>query len=123
MAKRCKYCDSLDHTQFYCRLKPRAVIKAKKSPAKVGKYGKQWLITRASWFERNPADHYICYLQISPYCLRTMKLKETTLDHIQSRTRHPELRFDLDNLAPCCGPCNELKGSKSLEEVKEQYNG
>lgn len=123
MAKRCKYCDGVDHTSFYCRLKPRAAIKAKKSPAKIGKYGKQWLITRATWFERNPAEIYSCYLQISPYCLREMRQSETTLDHIESRSRHPELRFVLSNLAPCCAPCNELKGSKSLEEVREKYSG
>lgn len=121
MAKECRYCRGLDHTQFYCRLKPRAAIKAKRNPRKIGKYGKQWLITRAAWFERNPAEHYECYLKISPYCLGVMTQKETTLDHIESRTRHPELRFTLDNLAPSCAPCNELKGSKSLEQVKELY--
>ena len=115
--KACRYCGDTSHTQFYCRLKPRAAIKAKKRPAAIGKYGKQWLITRATWFERNPAERYECYLQISPYCLGTMAQAETTLDHIQSRSRHPELRFDLDNLAPCCGPCNEAKGSKDLKQV------
>jgi 5-methylcytosine-specific restriction endonuclease McrA len=119
MPRRCRYCDSIDHTQFYCRLKPRAAIKAKKSPAKIGKYGKQWLITRAQWFMDHPAYEYRCYLKISPYCLETMRPEETTLDHIKSRSRHPELRFVQSNLAPCCGPCNELKGCKNVEQVTE----
>lgn len=119
MSKRCRYCESIDHTQFYCRLKPRAAIRAKKSPKKIGKYGKQWLITRAQWFEDNPAECYKCYLRISPECQGTMKQKFTTLDHIKSRSRHPELRFVQNNLAPCCGPCNELKGSKDLEQITE----
>lgn len=119
MSKRCKYCDSLTHTQFYCRLKPRAAIKAKRSPRAIGKYGKQWLVTRAEWFEKNAAERYECYLKISPDCPGTMRLENTTLDHIKSRSRHPELRFSLDNLAPCCWPCNELKGSKDLSQVKE----
>ena len=117
--KKCKYCESTSHTQFYCRLKPRAAIKAKKNPAKIGRYGKQWLITRATWFERNPQEEYICYLQISPNCWGGMPQEYTTLDHIKSRSRYPELRFDLDNLAPCCGPCNTEKGSRDLEQVKE----
>jgi 5-methylcytosine-specific restriction endonuclease McrA len=41
--------------------------------------------------------------------------KETTLDHIKSRSRHPELRLELSNLAPCCWRCNKEKGSKELE--------
>lgn len=120
MARPCKYCEDTDHTQFYCRLKPRAAIKAKKRPKAIGKYGKQWLITRATWFERNPAELYECYLKIAPDCWERMPQEQTTLDHIQSRSRHPELRFDLDNLAPCCWPCNTEKGSKDLNQIRKE---
>lgn len=121
MSKRCKYCPGTDHTSFYCRLKPRAAIRAKKNPKAIGKYGKQWLITRATWFSRNPRERYECYLKLAPNCWGTMGQEHTTLDHIKSRSRHPELRFDLDNLAPCCWPCNVAKGSKDLTQLREEY--
>jgi 5-methylcytosine-specific restriction endonuclease McrA len=65
----------------------------------------------------HPAERYTCYLQISPDCPGTMRPEHTTLDHIQSRSRHPELRYVQDNLAPCCWACNELKGSKSVDQI------
>jgi 5-methylcytosine-specific restriction endonuclease McrA len=46
-----------------------------------------------------------------------MKRAETTLDHVKSRSRHPELRYALTNLRPSCGPCNVMKGSLDLDEL------
>lgn len=114
--KICRYCKDSSHTQFYCTKKPKAVIKAKKKLNKVGKYGKQWLKTRETWFTRNAADWYYCYI-----CGKQMTYKETTLDHIKSRSRNPGLRFELTNLAPCCWTCNERKGSKDLEEMERLH--
>jgi len=58
------------------------------------------------------------------YCPRTLGVVQDldhgiyllTLDHIKSRSRHPELRYDLDNLTPACYRCNSEKGSRDLEE-------
>lgn len=40
-----------------------------------------------------------------------MTPKETTLDHVLPRGSHPELRYELSNLKPCCWDCNYKKGS------------
>jgi len=73
---------------------------------KIGKYGRKWLNTRRLWFKENPANFYVCY-----YCGKVMPQNETTLDHKKSRSRHPELRFELSNLVPSCYWCNYKKGS------------
>lgn len=113
--KACKFCKETTHSQFYCTRKPRSVLKARKQLNKLGKYGKQWLITRETWFTRNAADWYFCYL-----CGKRMTYKETTLDHIKSRSRYPQLRYDLNNLAPCCWGCNALKGSRDLAQMEDK---
>lgn len=73
----------------------------------------KWTKTRQDWFRFNWANEYYCYI-----CGKRMTPEETTLDHIKSRSRHPELRYDLTNLAPCCWACNTKKGSKDLEEMR-----
>ncbi len=88
----------------------------KRSPLKrVGKITKKWIETKAKWFEINKAAYYFCYI-----CGKSMTRSQLTLDHIQSRSRHPELRFVLSNLAPCCWDCNTAKGSLSLEQYMEK---
>jgi hypothetical protein len=41
--------------------------------------------------------------------------EETTLDHVIPRSRAPELRYDPNNLRPCCWTCNSKKGSRVYE--------
>jgi 5-methylcytosine-specific restriction endonuclease McrA len=82
-----------------------------------GKNARLWAETRAEWFKQNPANTYTCYLQLSPLCPRVMTPAETTLDHVKSRGRHPELRYELSNLRPACGPCQQVKGSLDLEDL------
>jgi 5-methylcytosine-specific restriction endonuclease McrA len=120
--KPCKYCGGYSHLSWKC---PQKAIKerARVQRLKKGKVGKQWEKTRETWFKRNPQDYYTCYLQISPSCERVMLKERTTLDHIKSRSRHPELRFVLSNLAPSCWPCNLNKGSKDLEDILWQEPG
>jgi len=74
---------------------------------KQGKITKKWLTTRKQWFKLHNEPYYTCN-----YCHKWLTKNETTLDHVKSRSRHPELRFDLDNLVPCCYKCNYEKGSK-----------
>lgn len=75
----------------------------------IGKVGKEWLRTRREWVKLNRPNHqgyYVCCI-----CGKWVPEKAMQLDHILSRSRHPELRFDLTNLQPSCGPCNQKKGS------------
>ena len=109
--KKCKWCGSLGHTQFYCKQKRYDYRKRNTPVNKFGKYAKQWVQTREQWFKLNPPDAigaYWCYL-----CGRHLYPNQVTLDHIKSRSRHPELRFVLSNLAPLLG-CNTDKGTKDL---------
>lgn len=115
----CKYCGGLGHTAFGCRKKPKKPLTTKRRMRPIGKVGKQWIATREEWFKKHPADFYVCYLQVSPLCPGTMTKAETTLDHVKSRGRHPELRFNQDNLMPCCNPCNSMKGSRDADEYNK----
>lgn len=100
--------------QKFCGRCINKKLKPTKPMKKIGKITKKWIETRKEWILQNPPDssgHWTCYLDISPYCLKIMSENELTLDHVKSRSRYPELRFDLDNLKPACAPCNGLKGS------------
>jgi len=99
---RCPKCQ-----QARSKAKPPRKIK------QVGGITKKWLATRRQWFKENMPNEqgfYICYL-----CNKWLDHKETTLDHIKNRSSHPELRYEMSNLAPCCSTCNTFKGSQSLE--------
>lgn len=39
------------------------------------------------------------------------------LEHKQSKNHHPELKYDVNNLAPACDACNKLKGSRDASEM------
>lgn len=38
------------------------------------------------------------------------------LDHVLSRSRHPELALEEDNVRPSCHDCNTAKGSLDYDE-------
>jgi len=111
--KPCTRCGVMGHSAFNCFGKPKKPLSIKKHMRKVGKVGRQWIATRLEWISKNLPDngHWDC-----TYCGVELHLNTLTLDHKQSRSRHPELRFDLDNLTPACWSCNHDKGSKSFEE-------
>lgn len=111
--KRCTFCDGLGHYSFTCSRKPRKSLGTKKTMRKAGKYYKKWTEVRDKWLEKNKAEYYVCYI---PGCSKIMTRSQLTLDHIKSRSRYPELRYVLKNLAPCCARHNQDKGSLSLEE-------
>lgn len=146
--KPCKHCGKMGHWSYDCRYNPKKVLKQeaqrlkqrqpiarstkplkrsvtplKRSPiAKQGKHAKQWLVTRATWLRKNPApirgQYWECYLQIHEWCPKLIDISQLTLDHVVSRSRDPSLRYTLSNLRPACYYCNDLKGSRSLDEVK-----
>jgi 5-methylcytosine-specific restriction endonuclease McrA len=102
--KHCSFCDSEDHTVFYCPAKPKKAINPR------GKYAQRMEFVRAEWYRTHPPDHqgyYYCYL-----CGKAITKAQTELDHVLSRSRHPELRFELSNLRPSCHECNSEKGSR-----------
>jgi 5-methylcytosine-specific restriction endonuclease McrA len=102
--KHCKYCDEEGHTAFNCPKRPKNVLNT------FGPYAQKMKKVRLEWFKLNPSDHagyWYCWL-----CGKGIKKGEVELDHVLSRSRHPELRFELSNLKPSCHDCNTNKGSK-----------
>lgn len=84
---------------------------------RIGKKTKQWLAFRKKWLRHHLPNHqgfYECYI-----CLKWVRQDEVELDHVKSRSRHPELVFDEDNIKPICHDCNTRKGSKDYEEPNE----
>ncbi len=103
----CSWCDSEDHTVFYCPIKPKKPINSK------GPYYEKMRIVRRKWYKNNPPDHsgfWYCYL-----CGKAITKEEVELDHVLSRSRHPELRFEISNLKPACHTCNFDKGSREVK--------
>lgn len=111
----CKFCGKTDHTSLMCLKKPRRPIK-KESAKTLSKR----TATRREWFKLNPPDDkgvWVCYLQISPECPIKLTRSTITLEHVRSKVRAPELKYDINNLRPACGYCNKLKGSLDLNEL------
>lgn len=113
--KLCKFCGDTGHTQFYCRRKPRTPIR------QAGTQHFRWMECRTKWLNMFGTEH-LCH-----YCGRevTALLEEReahphkvmlTLDHLESRSRVPAMRYMLVNLVPACGSCNRNKGSLSHDE-------
>lgn len=111
----CRLCERQGHNAFNCPSKPRASLNTKKPMKRRGSHATKWALTRKKWLKENDATEYECY-----YCSTVISRDELTLDHKESRARHPELRYVLSNLVPCCAPCNEEKGSLSIEEFLEK---
>ena len=112
--KPCKYCGRRSHYSFQCYNNP------KRKQIKSGKQQKQWIITRTTWIRQNPPDYrgyWECYLQISPNCPRLLDKQSLTLDHIEARSRRPDLRYVQGNLQPACYWCNAMKGSKKIDNI------
>lgn len=94
-----------------CYARPKNRMLPRKTMKRIGKQGQKWLRVRKEWFDNHPASLYVCF-----YCLDSLKPTVTTLDHMVSRGRAPELRWEDDNLIPCCYRDNKNKGSRSAEE-------
>lgn len=103
-----RYCGKC---QFNRYAKPRKPIK------RMGKVAKEWVEFRHGWIKDNPGP-WVCYLQISPDCIRNLDIDTLTLEHVVPKSRAPQLRTDSKNIKPACYFCNSLKGSRSLDKVK-----
>lgn len=120
--KPCKYCGGMGHFPYMCYKNPKNKKNRYSSLKAKGKYAKQWDKTRETWMRQNPppirGKFWECYLQIHEWCPRLIDESKLTLDHVVPRSKAPSLRFDQENLKPACIYCNNMKGSKSLEQVK-----
>lgn len=79
----------------------------------LGKKKRDWIAFRKKWIKNNPPNHegyYICYM-----CGIWVIPQDMELDHVLSRSRHPELVFDESNIRPSCHICNHKKGSRNGE--------
>lgn len=107
----CKWCGSSLHWASQCIKNPKRKI------YHIGKHSNirsKLQNARRVWFRKNPPNHqgyYVCYL-----CKKWLAPIETELDHVEPRSRRPDLRFELKNLRPACHACNTAKGSLYLEE-------
>lgn len=99
-------------------------LKPSKRLNKIGPVTKKLIEQRKQWIIDSPPDdngNWVCYLQISPQCLKLVTADTLNLEHVESRARRPDLRFDKTNLKPSCQICNSKKGSKSASEVLDSY--
>lgn len=84
---------------------------------RLSKKAKLWLAFRRRYLKNHPSNHegyYTCYL-----CGKWVKSNEVELDHVKSRSRHPELVFDESNIRFSCHECNFKKGSRDPKEIEE----
>src|SRR3990167_1544243 len=112
---KCKYCDSTLHYSIQCFLKPRRPLK----PISDKTLSKKQECDRA-WYAANPPDSkglWYCYLNITPECPIKLTRSTITLEHVRSKVRALELKYDITNLKPACSPCNKLKGSRDVDEL------
>lgn len=73
----------------------------------------KWTVCRIAWQDQNPPNHegyYQCAL--CPYMVHK---KALTLDHILTRSSHPELKYTFSNLQPAHYACNYKRGSMTME--------
>lgn len=112
----CKFCQGMDHVAWQCFKNPNRHIETK-AKLKNGKQARKWIGTRKQWFKENEAESYTCYL-----CGKYLTKEEVTLDHVKPRSNSPQLRHDMSNLKPSCGPCNLAKGSQSLDNYMKSKN-
>ena len=117
--KPCSNCASVYHTAFNCPVRGRTPLKttkpmqARRRINRSGKVSRAWIQARRQWIAQHPGP-WECF-----YCLVPLTEPELTLDHYLSRARRPDLRYDHDNIVPCCAPCNYRKGSLSGDEYIE----
>lgn len=57
-----------------------------------------------------PLYCWICGLEINRDLPRTDP-QSLEIDHVLPVSTHPELRFDLANVRPCCKQCNRSRGN------------
>lgn len=80
--------------------------------------------TANEWYALNPPDEngqWECYLRISPHCYGKVGKHTINLEHMDSKARAPEKKYDVANLRAACPNCNQLKGSLSADEAIKRF--
>ena len=106
--RQCEHCGKYDHPSFRCWDLKKKLIRYK------GKGAWNWEETKKQWLMHNPPDAdgaWYCYIGGGK-----MDLEHLTLDHVKPRGSNVSARYSLNNLKPCCGRHNRVKGSRSLEK-------
>lgn len=114
--RTCKYCGSQWHTGMRCGLRPNK----KRMRREAVKTRAKRLETRDEWLLLNPPDnqgYWYCYLQISDKCPVKLTYETLVLEHVRSKVRRPDLKYNVNNLQPACKYCNGIKLSKDLNEL------
>lgn len=112
---RCKYCKKRSYNEYCFRHKPRKPINKESTKTK-----QKRIDVSKEWYDQNPPDefgYWDCYLKISPSCYLRVNQKTINLEHVKSKVRRPDLKYDVKNLKAACSPCNKMKSSKNLEDI------
>lgn len=91
----------------------------KRTRMRIKPYDPLWFQCRMEWFEENPPNfegYYQCAL-----CPYMVLATETTLDHIETRSSHPHLKYVKSNLQPAHLACNTRRGSMTMEWYRDAY--
>lgn len=110
-------CGSLYHSAWHH--KPRTALRQRSK-----KTEQKDIDFKIAWFAANPPDQngeWECYLQIASDCLIVVDFSTLRREHVKSRARHPELKYELSNVRTACDQCNELKGSLDLEDLVKVF--
>ena len=121
--KKCSYCGKSNHTAFNCYQK-RKDNKTPQMRQESESHKHKRTITATYWFQDNPPDkdgHWLCYLQISPFCPRILNRDTITLEHVYPKAKYPELQFMPENLKPSCEFCNKLKWHNTIYKLVPFY--
>jgi 5-methylcytosine-specific restriction endonuclease McrA len=130
----CSICGVLGHYQYQCFRKKQKKIKKVAKPVIRKPIQRnvdwKWIETKNKWFKANPSlnGFYYCH-----YChkvlvrddeLNDYGVEYVTLDHKKPKgnIHGRSLKYDIDNLVPCCYPCNSLKGSRSYESFCKEFH-
>lgn len=124
MPKPCKWCEGTDHTSLMCFRRPRPLLKTRKAIHKFGPTAAKMMEAYNEWLQQNPPDkngEWDCYLPVHhPLCPRKLTIETLTRDHVEARSRRPDLKFDPKNFRPASYWCNQAKGSLTVEEYAER---
>lgn len=116
-ARACKLCGSRWHTAMSCPTRPRTGFKAPKQRLRpeAPKTRERRQQTSQEWYRLHEPPYY-CYISKHPQCPKLLTKKTMVLEHDRSKARHPEDKYNVDNLYPACQIDNYYKGSMSAEE-------
>lgn len=94
-----------------CFNRPRTPLAKHTYMRKHGPVAAKWREVRWDWIQQHPGP-WQCYICGVPLDIEAHDdFQRLTLDHVLPRSTHPELRYVLENLEPCCWDCNHRKGS------------